>query len=44
MNITGAVLEEIGATRPFAESRPITLSELELDDPGPGEILVDEQG
>ncbi len=40
MNITGAVLEEIGATRPFAESRPITLSELELDDPGPGEILV----
>jgi alcohol dehydrogenase len=40
VNITGAVLEEIGAARPFAESRPITLSELELDEPGPGEILV----
>ena len=40
MNITGAVLEEIGRARPFASSAPITLSELELDGPGPGEILV----
>ena len=40
MNITGAVLENIGDARPFATSRPITLSELELDEPGPGEILV----
>jgi Zn-dependent alcohol dehydrogenase len=40
MKITGAVLEEIGRTRPFSESRPITISELELGDPGPTEILV----
>jgi alcohol dehydrogenase len=40
VNITGAVLEESGRDRPFAGSRPITISNLELDDPGPGEILV----
>jgi alcohol dehydrogenase len=38
--ITGAVLEDIGRDRPFAGSRPLTISELELDDPGPGELLV----
>jgi Zn-dependent alcohol dehydrogenase len=40
MKITGAVLEEIGLPRPFADSRPITISELELGEPGPTEILV----
>lgn len=40
MKITGAVLEEIGRPRPFAQSRPISISELELDGPGPTEILV----
>ncbi|WP_458116525.1 alcohol dehydrogenase catalytic domain-containing protein [Arthrobacter sp. D2-10] len=40
MKITGAVLEEIGRSRPFADSRPISVSEVELDPPGPGEILV----
>ncbi len=40
MRIRGAVLEEIGRSAPFATSRPITVSELELDEPGPGEILV----
>lgn len=40
MKITGAVLEEIGRPRPFADSRPISISELELDPPGPGEVLV----
>ena len=40
MKITGAVLEEIGRPRPFAESRPISISELELAAPGPTEILV----
>ncbi|PVE14892.1 alcohol dehydrogenase catalytic domain-containing protein [Arthrobacter sp. Bz4] len=40
MKITGAVLEEIGRPRPFSESRPITISELELGEPGPTEILV----
>lgn len=40
MKIRGAVLEEIGRQRPFAESRPLTVSELDLDPPGEGEILV----
>ncbi len=40
MKITGAVLEEIGRPRPFAESRPISISELDLAAPGPTEILV----
>lgn len=40
MKIRGAVLEEIGRPRPFADSRPITIDELELDDPGPTELLV----
>jgi alcohol dehydrogenase len=40
MLIRGAVLESIGAERPYADSRPITVSELELDPPGPGELLV----
>ena len=40
MKITGAVLEEIGRPRPFAESKPISISELELAAPGPTEILV----
>jgi len=40
MKITGAVLEEIGASRPFAETRPLKITELELDPPGPDEVLV----
>ena len=40
MKITGAVLEEIGRPRPFAESKPISIAELELSAPGPTEILV----
>jgi alcohol dehydrogenase len=40
MRISGAVLEEIGRSRPYADSRPLTVSELELDPPGPGEVLV----
>lgn len=40
MRIRGAVLERIGAPAPYAESAPITISELELADPGPGELLV----
>ena len=40
MLIRGAVLESIGAPRPYADSRPITIGELELDPPGPGELLV----
>ncbi len=40
MNVEGVVLETTEAERPFASSRPLTLSTLELDPPGPGEILV----
>ncbi|MEV0060283.1 alcohol dehydrogenase catalytic domain-containing protein [Nocardia sp. NPDC050718] len=40
MRIRGAVLERIAAPAPFAESRPITVCELELAAPGPGELLV----
>ncbi|WP_395309039.1 alcohol dehydrogenase catalytic domain-containing protein [Mycobacterium sp. AMU20-3851] len=40
MRIRGAVLETIGASRPYAASRPLSVTELELDDPGEGELLV----
>jgi alcohol dehydrogenase len=40
MRIRGAVLERIGDDRPFATSTPLTISELDLDDPGRNEVLV----
>jgi Zn-dependent alcohol dehydrogenase len=40
MKIRGAVLEEIGRARPYAESRPLTVGDLELAPPGEGELLV----
>ncbi len=40
MKIRGAVLERIGDDRPFASSTPLTVSELDLDDPGRNEVLV----
>jgi alcohol dehydrogenase len=40
MKIRGAVLERTGAPRPYGESRPITVGELDLADPGPHEVLV----
>ena len=40
MKITGAVLERSPAQRPYGESRPISVAELELDPPGAGEVLV----
>lgn len=38
--IRGAVLNAMGAEPPYANSRPITIDELELTGPGPGELLV----
>lgn len=38
--IRGAVLNTMGAEPPYADSRPITVAELELEGPGPGELLV----
>lgn len=40
MRIDAAVLDVAGASLPYAESRPLEVDELELDPPGPGEILV----
>lgn len=40
MRITGAVLESTGMERPFASSRPLTITELELDPPGEHEVLI----
>jgi alcohol dehydrogenase len=38
--IRGAVLNTMGADTPYSDSRPITIDELELTGPGPGELLV----
>ncbi|CAN5825572.1 alcohol dehydrogenase catalytic domain-containing protein [soil metagenome] len=40
MKIRGAVLQQIGSPRPYAESAPIDVLDLELDGPGPGELLI----
>ncbi|MDV3129983.1 alcohol dehydrogenase catalytic domain-containing protein [Mycobacterium sp. 21AC1] len=40
MKIRGAVLESIGLARPYTESRPLSVSDLDLAEPGPGELLV----
>lgn len=40
MKITGAVLEEIGRPRPYAQSEPLRIVELDLDEPGPDEVLI----
>jgi len=37
----GAVLRERGLSRPYAESRPLEIVELELPGPAPGELLVE---
>src|ERR1700754_4300103 len=40
MRIHGAVLEQIGRPRPYAESRPLSVGELDLAAPGDSELLV----
>jgi alcohol dehydrogenase len=40
MQITGAVLEEVGRASPYAQSRPLTVSTLDLAAPAAGEVLV----
>lgn len=40
MKIVGAVLSTSDADRPYSGSKPLTIEELELDGPGPGEVLV----
>ena len=40
MKIRAAVLYEQGTPVPYAESRPLVVEEVDLDGPGPGEVLV----
>ena len=40
MKIRAAVLNAIGAAHPYAQSRPLSIDEVELDPPGHGEVLV----
>src|SRR3954468_23787898 len=40
MKIRAAVLDRMGAPTPYAESKPLSIREVELDPPGRGEVLV----
>ncbi|MDD0814046.1 zinc-dependent alcohol dehydrogenase family protein [Curvibacter sp. HBC28] len=40
MKIKAAVLTRTGAPAPYAESRPLQITEVDLAPPGPGEVLV----
>ena len=40
MRTRAAVLRQIGLPAPYAESRPLSIEEVELADPGPGELRV----
>jgi alcohol dehydrogenase len=40
VRIKAAVLGAIGAVPPYASSKPLTIEDVELDPPGPGEVLV----
>jgi alcohol dehydrogenase len=40
MNVRAAVLEEVGRPAPYADSLPLSVSEVQLDGPGASELLV----
>ena len=40
VRVRGAVLENVGGPQPYAEHKPITICELELEEPGETELLV----
>ena len=40
MKIKAAVLDAMGADAPYAISKPLMIAEMDLDPPGPGEVLV----
>ena len=40
MKIRGAILEASGAKRPYQESKPLKIADIELEGPGSGEVLV----
>ena len=41
MKTRAAVLREMGAAPPYADSKPLEIVELELEGPGPGEVLIE---
>jgi alcohol dehydrogenase len=40
MKIRAAILEGMGAPRPYATSKPLKIADVELAPPGPGEVLL----
>ena len=40
MRIRAAVLEQMGAEAPYADSKPLVVQEIDLEGPGKGEVLV----
>jgi alcohol dehydrogenase len=40
MKVRAAVLEEMGLARPYAATKPLKVQEVDLEGPGPGEVLV----
>ncbi|HXZ96465.1 MAG TPA: zinc-dependent alcohol dehydrogenase family protein [Burkholderiales bacterium] len=40
MKIRAAVLHKMGLKRPYSASKPLSVEEVDLDPPGPGEVLV----
>lgn len=40
MKIKAAVLNRMGVKPPYAQSKPLAIEEVDLDPPGPGEVLV----
>lgn len=41
MKIKAAVLHQMGLPRPYSQSRPLVIEELDLEGPGEGEVLVE---
>ncbi len=41
MRMKAAIMFEQGRPRPYAESRPLDVEEVELEPPGPGEVLIE---
>ncbi|HEX2914725.1 MAG TPA: zinc-dependent alcohol dehydrogenase family protein [Chloroflexia bacterium] len=44
MRTRAAVINETGKSGPYSQSRPLIIEEVELDAPGPGEVLVEIAG
>ncbi len=40
MKIKAAVLDAMGASHPYANSRPLRIEQIELEPPGPNEVLI----